>query len=272
MPITENELSDVAGRILSAAETRTQIPPVTGSLPGFGLAEAYRVSLANRDRRIARGDRLAGWKIGLTNRSVWPSLGIVAPIWGPMYGSTVSAVNPGDSIRVSDLVSPKIEPEIGFRLARVPDATMDEDTLLACIDAVMHGFEIVDCIYPEWKFKAPDGIASGGLHARYVHGPLVKVEPAERARWSRMLEELSITIFRDGIEMDRGRGTAVLDSPLKALRHLVANMATFPGYVLRPGDLITTGTITTAFPVSAGERWSTKVEGIPLPGMDLLLT
>jgi 2-oxo-3-hexenedioate decarboxylase len=36
---------------------------------------------------------------------------------------------------------------------------------------------------------------------------------------------------------------------------------------LRAGELVTTGTLTRAFPVAAGERWSTTLSGIDLPGL-----
>jgi 2-oxo-3-hexenedioate decarboxylase len=36
---------------------------------------------------------------------------------------------------------------------------------------------------------------------------------------------------------------------------------------LAPGELISTGTITDAHPVRPGETWSTRLEGLPLPGM-----
>ena len=201
MTIEQHEAEALAARILGASDAGKPLAPITNEHPGFDLADAYRVSAAARQRRVARGERLVGWKVGFTNRSVWASLGIDAPIWGPMYDTTVFETKPvgTTSFSLAGLASPRIEPEIGFRLARAPDPGMDEDELLACVDAVTHGFEIVQSVYPDWKFKAPDGIAAGGLHARYPHGPLVPVEPAERPRWARMLKELSITIFRDGV-------------------------------------------------------------------------
>jgi 2-oxo-3-hexenedioate decarboxylase len=274
MPIDNKTVDTLSARLLGAIDAGKALAPVTDEHPGFDLADAYRVSAAVRQRRVGRGDRLAGWKIGFTNRSVWSSFGIDAPIWGPMYDTTVSEMKTDGtaSFSLDGLAIPRIEPEIALRLSKAPDPGMNEDELLASVDAVTHGFEIVQSVYPDWKFKAADGIAAASLHARYVHGPLVPVEPSERERWARMLPELSIAILRDGVEMDRGRGTAVLDGPVSALRHLVANMAKFPDYALRPGDLVTTGTITNAFPIARGERWTTRVEGAPLPGLDLRLT
>ena len=38
---------------------------------------------------------------------------------------------------------------------------------------------------------------------------------------------------------------------------------------LMAGDLITTGTVTRAFPVAPGERWTSAISGLPLAGMDV---
>jgi len=62
----------------------------------------------------------------------------------------------------------------------------------------------------------------------------------------------------------------VLDSPLTAIRHLVDLLAKDPfNPPLRAGEIITTGTLTRAFPVAAGETWSTQIEGIALEGVAL---
>ena len=77
-------------------------------------------------------------------------------------------------------------------------------------------------------------------------------------------------LSRDGEEMDRGVAGNVLGGPLPALRHFVAGLAGRPmARGIEPGDLVTTGTVTRAFPVVAGETWTSRLEGLPLPGMRL---
>ena len=68
----------------------------------------------------------------------------------------------------------------------------------------------------------------------------------------------------------RGGGALVLDSPLLALRHLIELLANDPyNPPLRAGEVVSTGTLTLAMPVSAGEIWTTKVTGIPLEEISL---
>jgi 2-oxo-3-hexenedioate decarboxylase len=52
---------------------------------------------------------------------------------------------------------------------------MDETALLACIDWVAHGFELVQSIFPGWKFSAPDAAAAFGLHGALLIGLVIRL-------------------------------------------------------------------------------------------------
>ena len=79
------------------------------------------------------------------------------------------------------------------------------------------------------------------------------------------LASFKITLFCDGEEIDHGTGANVLGSPLKALKALVVMLAKDPDNPpLAPGEIVTTGVLTRAFPVKPGQVWSTKLEGLAL--------
>ena len=119
----------------------------------FDLADAYAVSAAITRRRKARGEQPVGWKIGFTNSSIWAEQGLSAPIWAPMYDTTVAGGTGEATLSIGGLLEPRIEPEIALRIAQAPHPDMDEAELLACVDAVTHGFEIVQSLYPGWRLK-----------------------------------------------------------------------------------------------------------------------
>lgn len=260
--------ADLARRILKAADGGRQIAPITDDDASFALDDAYAVADAVLKTRIARGEEVAGWKIGFTNRNIWDEYGVHAPIWGAMYDSTVREVHAPSECVLSGLVEPRIEPEIVLRLGRRPEPGMDEAALIGCINAVGHGFEIVQSIYPAWRFRAADTVAAFALHGRYIHGPLVRVN--DEAEWLDRLSGFRVTLLRDGEEIDEGEAADVLGGPLSALRNMVDGMAASPlSRGLKTGDLVTTGTVTRAFPVGPGERWSTRLSGLPLAEMDI---
>lgn len=264
--------SEIAAESLVALDTRRQIAPFVACDAGFDVEAARPVIAALRALRAARGETPVGRKIGFTNRGIWDEYGVYAPIWGHMYDTTVHDVSPGETVTVSHLPEPRIEPEIVLGLGGDLRPGMDLAAIAGAIDWVAHGFEIVQSIYPGWAFAAADCIADGGLHGALLVGPRRCLSDAERATLVKDLSALRVTLLRDGAAVDSGSGANVLDGPLQALSHLVAVLADDPfNPPLAAGEMVTTGTMTRAFPVRPGETWATAIEGYPLPGLSVTL-
>jgi len=254
----------VAAEAFALLGSGRQVTPFSTRHPGFGLDEAYRVTAAVRAKREARGERPLGRKIGFTNRTIWDEYGVHAPIWGHVYDTTVHGL--ATPFPLAGLSEPRIEPEIVFGLRSAPGPAMDEAALLACIDWVAHGFEIVQSVFPDWKFAPADTVAAGGLHGALLIGPRHSVGE-DGTDWLHCLSRFEIDLARDGTPADHGRAANVLDGPLSALRHLVGLLVHDPvNPPLAAGEIVTTGTLTRAFPVASGETWTTTLTGIPLEG------
>jgi 2-keto-4-pentenoate hydratase len=261
------DIEPIAKQVFAVLETGRQITPFSKVYPDFGLKEAYRVAGAVRAKREAHGERPVGRKIGFTNRTIWAEYGVYGPIWGYVYDRTVLDLVP-EAVEVSlkGLAEPRIEPEIIFGLSAPPAVGMDERALMRCIDWIAHGFEIVQSTFPNWSFQASDTVAAYGLHGRLFIGSRHSAEP-RRDAWAHELSRFEIDLFCNGALIDHGRAANVLDGPLFALRHLVETLAQDPpSPPLAAGEIVTTGTLTRAFPVAAGEEWSTALTGVPLEG------
>jgi 2-oxo-3-hexenedioate decarboxylase len=136
--------------------------------------------------------------------------------------------------------------------------------LLACIDWVAHGFEVVQSIFPGWKFSAADAVAAFGLHAALIIGHRHQVAAAP-GEWSRTLSSFEIDLKRDGTVLDHGRAENLLGGPVSALGHLIDILARDQvNPPLAPGEIVTTGTLTRALPVAPGEIWTTELTGVAL--------
>jgi 2-oxo-3-hexenedioate decarboxylase len=258
-------LHDIAKEVLEVLGTGRQLDPFSKVYPDFGLKDAYNVTATVRAGREARGARSIGRKIGFTNRTIWAEYGVYAPIWGYVYDDTVQDLTPeGAEVSLSGLAEPRIEPEIVFGLAAPPAPGMDEQALIRCIDWIAHGFEIVQSIFPNWAFQAADTVAAYGLHGRLFVGPRHSAA-SRRDEWAHELSRFEIDLFRNGALVDSGAAANVLDGPLLALRHLAETLAQDElSPALAAGEIVTTGTLTRAFPVAAGEEWNTRLTGIPL--------
>jgi 2-oxo-3-hexenedioate decarboxylase len=173
----------------------------------------------------------------------------------------------GETFPLVGLAEPRIEPEIVFKLAVAPAPGMGERALLESIDWVAHGFEIVQSIFPGWKFSAPDTVAAFGLHGALLIGPRHSIA-GHAADWGRTLSTFEIDLKRDGTVVDHGRATNVLGGPVSALRYLIDMLARDQvNPPLAAGEIVTTGTLTRALPVSASETWTTELTGVGLNGI-----
>lgn len=167
-------------------------------------------------------------------------------------------------------MEPRIEPEIVLGLKSVPEPGMNDLEVLACIEWIAHGFEIVASVYPHWKFTAPDTTAAFALHGLLLVGARKTLHGNADASWLQQLQDFEVTLFRDGEEVGNGAGRNVLGSPVKALKHLTELLAKDDyNKPLEAGEIITTGTLTRAFPINNSEHWKTQLKGIDLPGLDL---
>jgi 2-keto-4-pentenoate hydratase len=262
------DIRAVAAEVFGTLDTGRQIEPFSSRLSSFNLDDAYRVTAAVRKMRETRGELPVGRKIGFTNRTIWPEYNVYAPIWGYVYNRTVHNLSEiGDTFSLVGLAEPRIEPEIVFKVAAAPPPSMDEGALLESIDWAAHGFEVVQSIFPGWKFSAPDTVAAFGLHGALLIGPRHSIA-THAEDWNRTLSTFEVDLKRDGAVLDHGRATNLLGGPVSALRHLVDLLARDPvNPPLAAGEIVTTGTLTRALPVSAGETWTTELTGVALDGI-----
>ena len=255
---------NLARHILDARRDRRQID--CAEAEDLSMEAAYRICRRIRDLRSSAGERVIGRKLGFTNRTIWDEYQVHAPIWGYMYDTTFHDVSSAEArFSLAPFCEPRIEPEIAFGFSRAPRVGESDDELLGAIAWYAHGFEIVDSLYKDWKFKAADTVAAFGLHGAYLCGPRRLMTEEDAATLRSTLQTFQIEIARDGETIDIGHGGNVLGSPLSALRHAIEVIANDPyADPIGTGEIVTTGTVTRAFPVKPGETWATKVNGLPL--------
>jgi 2-oxo-3-hexenedioate decarboxylase len=259
----------LAERLLAAWDGAALMALPSARSVSFSMADGFAAADTVRGLRIERGEKPLGYKIGFTNRSIWQRYGVHQPIWGPVWDSTTALLD-GAEARVSlrGLSQPRLEPEVVFGFSQAPRAGMGLAELQGCLDWVAHGFEIVHTHFDGWQFSAADTVADFALHGRLRVGPRVPVQG-----WTTLAEDLAalqVQLLCDGRAVDRGQGAVVLDGPLNALRLWVDAMAEHtPHWRVQPGDVVTTGTITDAWPLLPGQTWSTQLSDARLSALTL---
>lgn len=257
--------------LIAARANRQHLAPVVDER--FDQISAYRIARRVRDAQVAAGALPIGRKIGFTNRSIWPEYGVFEPIWAHVYDTTVAYQHGTDaSVSLARFVEPRLEPEIILHFSATPPVAATPAQLVAAIDWIAHGFEIVDSPFPSWRFSVADTVAAFSLHGCLIIGPPLPIE-----RFGATPEEVIATLSGLRIELacndlprDAGVGANVLDGPIQACAHLSRLLVDQPAFApLTAGEVVTTGTLTRAWPIRAGERWSTQFNGVALAGLQL---
>jgi 2-oxo-3-hexenedioate decarboxylase len=259
--------------LVALDEARVVTPP-TRRWPDLDFATAYLVAAEAMRLRRARGEQTVGRKIGYTNRNIWAQYNVYEPIWDHVYAHTVQLARDNSAAKsLERTVAPRIEPEVAFRLrGPLPAGHNDPAVVLRSVEWAALAFEIVDCHYAGWKFSGPDSVVDFSHHAALIVGEPRAIEESDIPDLVTMLRDCRVKLFGNGTLIDRGVGANALGHPALALAFLADIVASQPeASSLEAGEVITTGTLTAAMPVAAGETWRTEVEGLDLPPLTVRL-
>lgn len=264
----------LAAELLDAYRDRRLVPAPTSREGGLDLATAYAVEAEILRTRTAAGHRSAGFKVGFANKAAWRILKLETVVWAHMYDDTVRYAD-GDHahLPVGEMVAPKIEPEIVFRMKGTPAPGADAAGVLEAVDWIALGFEIIDCVFPGWQFQPQDFVASRGLHAALVVGTPMAVTADAREAIAASLAACSVRLDRNGETVATGGGKNVLRNPAACLGELAAALTRSTMHEpLQPGNLVSSGTMTESQPIAAGETWTAHIDGLDLPPLHLTTT
>ena len=125
------------------------------------------------------------------------------------------------------------------------------------------GFEIIDCVFPDWKFQPADFVAARGLHAALVIGEPVYVEPEDIAGLVTDMAAFTVRLLKNNEMVEEGAAKNALKSPVLCVAELAEALKRRGGETLQAGDIISTGTLTTSLPIAAGDIWIASLSGIP---------
>ena len=116
-------------------------------------------------------------------------------------------------------------------------------------------------------------MASLGLHAALLVGEPRPVRPGEARRLIDQLGAFTARLSKNGQVVQEGGGKNVLENPALCLAEFVSVLpAQKFAEPLRPGELVSTGSLTMAPAVSVGERWQVEGEGLDVAPLTVDLT
>ncbi|KNE83317.1 2-hydroxypenta-2,4-dienoate hydratase [Streptomyces fradiae] len=233
-----------ARRLHSAETTRQPVSLLSYRQPEISLDEAYRIQWHGTALRVADGARVVGHKVGLTSASMQEQFGIDQPDSGLLLD--YMAVQEDGELRLGDLVAPRVEGELAFRLGTdLIGADVSEKAIRHAVASTFLALEVIDSRYGFEGLTLADSVADNAACGRFVLGAAVAGLVPELGA-----EHLTLTV--DGAAAASGFGRAILGDPLRSVAWLVHRLAAF-GTGLRAGDVVLAGAVHASLPLSAGQ-------------------
>lgn len=232
----------VVEAIEEAEKSKAPIGPVSDMVQGgLSLEAAYGIMESLVERRRQRGDEIAGYKVGFTNTAVREKMGLPDSTYGYIMDSMV--LTSGSRINLKDLIAPKIECEICFKLKKdLYGKGIPVEKILDATLGVAASFEICDSRIKDWRCPYPDFFADNGFSAR-----VVLAEGWRDVSKCDLLGE-EVVLFQGGTEKARGRGEMAMGHPARAVSWLAGKLHE-RGRGLLSGQIVMTGTLTAIQPV-----------------------
>ncbi|TLX41417.1 2-oxo-3-hexenedioate decarboxylase [Xanthobacter autotrophicus] len=247
MALDWKTLEAFAEHLENAELERRAITKITDDCPDLSWEEAYAIQDCIRARKVARGVRITGLKMGLTSLAKMTQMGVEDPIHG--FITDYGMVPDGGEIAMDALIHPKVEAEVGFVLKRpLSGPGVDIDMVLAATDRIVPAVEVIDSRYRDFRFDLKSVIADNTSAARYVVGSSTTPFAASD------LHRLNVVLEKNGSVVAEGVGATVLGHPAASVA-MLANMLgrKGEGWEVPAEALILTGGITEAVPVARGD-------------------
>ena len=244
--LTDEQIKQAAENLWRAEQTREWAQPISILFPDADVDDAYRVSLAVRDIKLANGRTVKGHKIGLTSKAMRDLTGASEPDYGFIFDNWFALE--GQSVERAAMNRPLVEVELAFVIGReLKGPSVNAADVIRATDFVLPALEIVDSRYKgRGNNLLVDSISDAATCGFVVlGGNPVKLTDVDVRR-------LSASLSINGQVMESGTASAVMGNPINAVVWLANKLYEF-GVAMQPGDVILSGSFVKAIPFGAGD-------------------
>ena len=246
---------ELAQHLDSAAINANAVPQISIDQE-LSIEEAYQVQVASIDQRLARGEKLLGYKMGFTSKAKMEQMGVHELIWGRL--TSKMELKDGDTLELSKYVHPRAEPEVAFRISQDIPGELTEADIPNYVDAVCVAIEIIDSRYKNFKFSLEDVIADNCSSTGYVLGEWLNAE--------NKFDSLSISLEVNGETVQSGSTDDILGNPWNSFLE-ATRIFKREGIELKKGMVLLAGAATPAVFLNAGDKVKASCDGLGEVGL-----
>lgn len=247
--LTDAQCAAAAAALLDAETERAPIAALSTTYPDADVEDAYRISMAVTERKIALGRTVKGHKIGLTSKPMQQLVGSDEPDYGSLFDDWF--VLEGSTVDMAGLNRPLVEVEIAFVLGSDLAGTHNNAAdVIRATELILPAIEIVDTRYDGYGPNLlVDSVADAASCGLVVLGSrpmrLTDVD----------LRREGAALYKNGTVEESGVAAAVMGSPVNAVVWLVNKLGEF-GVPVEAGNVILSGSFLKAIPFTAGDTFT----------------
>ncbi len=242
-------IEDNATTLDQAAQQATAIPQFAPD--AFDVSEAYLIQARSIEKRIERGEKLTGIKMGFTSRAKMEQMGVHDLIWGRL--TDAMKIPDAGEVNFSKFVHPRCEPEICFLLKKELAGNVSRDQAFDAVESIAPAIEIIDSRFQDFKFSLPDVIADNASSSGYCIGDWQ--EP------TLPIQNLGMILSINGNPIRHGSSAAILGDPIESLIH-AARLSHAAGVQLGKGSVVMAGAATAAEFMKPGDHVRADVQSL----------
>lgn len=233
--LSDADRNKAADLLLQAEAERKPVVQLSTTWPEIEIEDSYAIQSIVTQRKVAKGARVIGHKVGLTSKAMQRSSMIDEPDYGHLLDNMLIA--DGAKVPHADYCVPRVEVELTFVLGKpLKGPGVGLTDVLRATEYVVPSIEIIDARVQNPR-KIFDTVADNGAAAGIVMGGR-PVGPLEvDLRW------VGGIMYRNSEIEETGVAAGVLGHPAMGVAWLANKVGEF-GTTLEPGHIILSGSFT----------------------------
>lgn len=252
--LDQETIEKLAEHLENAELQAYEVTKITDDYPNMTFTDATDVQWEIRRRKMSRGHKIVGMKMGLTSWAKMKQMGVEMPCYG--FLADYFSLPDGAQVPFDKLIHPKVEAEIAFVTNKeLSGRNLTVEEVLAATELVVPAVEIIDSRYKDFKFDLTSVQADNSSSTRFVVGS--HAAKPEDFDWS----TIGVVMQKNGEIIELGAGAAVLDHPAASVA-MLATMLAERNEVIPAGTFIMTGGITAAVLVERGDSIVVRYQGL----------
>lgn len=206
---------------------------IQNSISDLSVQESYVVQDRVTKKKISRGERVIGYKVGCTSNAIQSQFGLNEPIFGRLFWPHI--FDERKEINWKRYINCAIEPEMVLKIGKdLKGENLPDKVLISAIEYVSPGIEIHNFKFWYMPPTLQELICSNGIHAGLVVGDS-KSSPNNLSFESELFK-----VYKDDKIIIKAKAFEIMGGPLHSLRWLIRKL-TKRNEILRAGSFVIPG-------------------------------